>query len=116
MPFWDVFTDAFNGVKDTASNVFGGVKSAATGIYDKVLEPAYNKVIKPIGQKGIDIVTGNLNRIDKLTGAADKAIDSAGKAAEGIGNFLSGDSNFLLYLGVGAAALLVLPKIIDRVL
>lgn len=53
---------------------------------------------------------------DRVADTADRVVDNAGKAADGLGNLLSGNSSILMYLGIGIVAVVVLPKLIDRVL
>jgi hypothetical protein len=53
---------------------------------------------------------------DHVADTADRVVDGAGKAAQGLGDLLSGNSNLLVYAGLGIVAVVVLPKLIDRVL
>jgi phage-related protein len=115
MGIFDSFGDLFSGVKDTFGSVFNGIKDAGSGLY--------NSVLKPIGEKAWGFGQGILNRVDKIQGVGDKLIDASGQVAgglgntaEGLGNFLGGKSNILLYLALGGAALIILPKIVDKVL
>ncbi len=54
--------------------------------------------------------------VDHAADTADRVVDGAGKAAQGLGDLLSGNSSILMYLGIGLVAVVVLPKLIDRVL
>lgn len=53
---------------------------------------------------------------DRVADTADRVVDGAGKAAQGLGDLLSGNSNILVYLGIGLVAVVVIPKVLDRVL
>jgi hypothetical protein len=53
---------------------------------------------------------------DHAADTADRVVDGAGKAAQGLGDLLSGNSNILMYAGLGIVAVVVLPKLIDRIL
>ena len=55
-------------------------------IYKKVLEPGYNHIIKPIGQKTIGFITHSIDRVDRLA-------DSSVLATEGLAK-LPGDKTF----------------------
>jgi hypothetical protein len=125
------FDDIADGFKSTFSTIGNGIKDGFNGFKDKVLEPVwnsgikplYNNVIKPIGEKALQYVQRAADRADKLSGLADRAVDAsgqlvtgAGNAAEGIGNFLGGNSSTLLYIGLGVAGIIILPKLIDKVL
>ena len=92
-------------------------------MYNSVLKPVYNSVLKPIGEKAWGYGQSMLNRFDNINhvadvavGAAGNIVQGAGNAAQGIGSFLGGQSNILLYIGIGAAALLILPELVDKVL
>jgi hypothetical protein len=88
------FDDLGNGIKDTFS-----------GAYDRM---------KGIGEKGYNMVNNNLNRMDRIGAAGERIVDGAANVAEGIGSFLSGNSNILLYIGVIAIGVVVVPKLVDK--
>lgn len=134
MGFGDFFSDAWNGIKDTAGSVFNGVKSAGEGVFNSVLKPVYNgvlkpvgegvynNVLKPVGEKALGLGQNLWNRVDRIQNLGDhvidaggKVIDGAGNAAVGIGDFLGGKSNILLYIALIAGAAIVLPKVLDRI-
>jgi len=105
---FDFVTKGFGSVKDAFSGAFSSVKDAATS--------TWNSALKPIGQAGYNMVQKNLSRLDNLGNTADKLVGGVGNAADGLGNLLAGNSNILVYLGIGALALVVVPKLIDKVL
>ena len=105
---FDFVTKGFGSVKDAFSGAFNSVKDAGGSLY--------NSVLKPIGQRGLSMIDKNLGRLDNLGNTADKLVGGVGNVAEGLGSLLSGQSNVLVYLGIGALALMVVPKIIDKVL
>lgn len=114
--FFDFVGDAFNGIKDGFSGAFNGIKGVGEGVFNSVIKPVYSSVLKPVVDRGVGFFNGALNRVDKISGAADKVIDATGNAVDGIGSFLGGNSNILLYIVAGGAALIVLPKLVDRLL
>ena len=105
---FDFVTKGFGSVKNAFSGAFSSVKDAGGSLY--------NSVLKPIGQRGLSMIDKNLGRLDNLGNTADKLVGGVGNVAEGLGSLLSGQSNVLVYLGIGALALMVVPKIIDKVL
>ena len=107
MGIFDSFGDVFSGIKDGFGSVFNTVKDIGGGILNTGLG-FVNKAMSRLDRIG-DVG-------DKALGAAGQLVGGAGNAAEGIGNFLGGNSNILLYIGVGLVAVMVLPKILDRVL
>lgn len=87
-------------------NIGGGISSGFQKVtnwfkpvYDKVLEPGYNNVIKPIGEKAVGIVTHTIDRVDRLA-------DASVKATEGAANFLN--SNTFTYGMIAIAAVVTL--------
>ena len=61
-------------------------KNVFQPIYKKVLEPGYNNIIRPIGEKTIGFISHSIDRVDKLA-------DSSVKATEGLAS-LAGDKTF----------------------
>jgi len=55
-------------------------------------------------------------KFEKSDKAADKVLDAGTNAADGLANLFGGNSNILVYLGIGLVAVIVLPKVIDKVL
>jgi hypothetical protein len=108
--------DIFSPIKDVFSAPVNAIKDIGGGVWNSVLSPVYNGVVKPIGSRAIGIVNGNLNRMDHLADAGTRVVDAAGNVAEGLGSFLSGNSNILLYIAVAGIAIVVVPKIIDKVM
>jgi hypothetical protein len=90
MGFWDDFATGFRMVADP--------------IYDHTVKPAFNLIDRASGAAG-NVITG-----------AGNIAQGAGNAALGLGDFLGGNSNFLLYAGLGLVAVLVVPKLIDKIL
>ena len=105
---FDFVTKGIGSVKDAFSGAFSSVKDVATS--------TWNSALKPIGQAGYNMVQKNLSRLDNLGNTADKLVGGVGNAADGLGSLLSGQSNILVYLGIEALALVVVPKLIDKVL
>lgn len=58
---------------------------------------------------------GIYNLGDKAFSASENIIDGVGSAAGALDDILSGKSNFLIYAGCALVAVIVLPKLIDRV-
>jgi hypothetical protein len=56
------------------------------------------------------------NKFDKVDRASDKVMDAGTNAAGGLADLLSGNSNILVYAGVALVAVIVLPKVLDKVL
>ena len=56
------------------------------------------------------------DKLDKGNKTADKVLDAGGNAADGLANLFSGNSNILVYAGVALLAVIVLPKVLDKVL
>ena len=55
-------------------------------------------------------------KLDKADRASDKIIDAGTNAAGGLADLLGGNSNILVYAGVALLAVIVLPKVLDKVL
>jgi hypothetical protein len=55
-------------------------------------------------------------KFDKVDHASDKIMDAGTNAAGGLADLLSGNSNILVYAGVALVAVIVLPKVLDKVL
>ena len=102
------------------NNISSWFQKAGNGIYKSVIKPigngiskaydfVYDKVINPVG----NIVKTTLSTGEKLiskTGDAVITVEQAGSsAASGLGSFLSSP---LSYLAIGAAALIILPKLL----
>lgn len=105
----------FDSISDGFTSVFSGVKDFGSGVFDKVLKPIGEKAWS-FGQKALDRVDRIGAVGDKAIGAAGNVVEGAGNVAQGLGNLLSGNSNILVYLGIGLVAVMVVPKIIDKVL
>lgn len=65
-------------------------------------------------------VADKFRRVDHV---ADSVLNGAGNAADaasgllgGLSNLLSGNSNFLLYAGIGIAAIVIVPIVLQKVL
>ena len=82
------------------------------GITD-VFSTPFN-AIKDIGGKAYDMVNNNMNRLNRVADAGTRVVDGAASAVEGIGSFLSGNSNILLYIGVIAVGIVIVPKLVDK--
>ena len=56
------------------------------------------------------------HKLDKVDKASDKVMDASTNAASGLADLLGGNSNILVYAGVALVAVIVLPKVLDKVL
>ena len=82
----------------------GGIKSVGEFVYDKGLKPVYNRA------------EGILNRVDKVNDSIVTAAGGVANGVAGLGDILAGNSSFFLYAGIAIVAILVLPKVLDKVL
>ena len=76
----------------------------------------YDHLIQPIGQKAYDMGNKAMDRFDKLSNLGDHTLDAAGGAVNTLDNLFNGKSNILLYAGLGLMAVLIVPKLVDKVL
>lgn len=108
MGFFDSIGDAFSGA-------WNWTKGAAGDIYNEVLKPvgkdAYNIIGKPaMGFEGqlFNTASGVVRTGEKLVqGTAGNVL----KVEEGVASFISSP---FFYIGLGLVAVIVLPKVIDR--
>ena len=121
------FSTAGNSIYNSVLKPIGnGIASAATTLYNSVLKPAYTNVIVPVANKVADVVQPVFNKLgqvgenllDKGTDLVSKQLDTAGdisgafgSGAKGLGNLMS---NPLAWAGVGLAAIIILPKVLDK--
>ena len=119
MGFGDFFSDAFNWVKGAATDVWNGaIKPVATGIFD---------VAKPIVQPVLGAVGGLVNKVgniggrildsgERIVGAAGRfgehTIENVDKIGGGLANFMSSP---MFYIALGIGAIIILPRVLDRV-
>jgi hypothetical protein len=54
------------------------------------------------------------SKFEKVDQASDKVLNAGGNLVDGLGNLLQG--NTLFYIGIGVVAVIVLPKLLDKVL
>jgi len=111
------FTKAGNSIyKSVLQPIGNGISKAATSIYNSVLKPAYENIIKPVGEASVSFVKTTIASGEKIvSGTADSAIafQKAGSSAVGgLGGFLSNPMSYLL---IGVGAIIILPKILDKV-
>lgn len=118
MGFGDFFSDAFSWVKNAAEDVYNGaIKPAATGIYDvakPILQPvlgAVGGIIGKVGNVGGHIIDSG----DRIVGAAGRfgehTIDNVDKIGGGLANVMSSP---LFYIALGIGAIIVLPKLMEK--
>jgi len=102
MSFFTKFAQGIKGffkrIPKAFEKIGKGIAKGAKAVYHKVLEPAYNKVIKPIGKKIGDFVSHGIDRVDRLA-------DASVSGVEGIGKLLN--SNVFMYGALGIGGLLV---------
>lgn len=65
--------------------------------------------VEHVGERIIDIG-------DRVGTASGEIITATGDIASSIGNVVSGRSNLLLYVGIAIVAVIVLPKVVDKLL
>lgn len=53
---------------------------------------------------------------DRVATSSGQIITATGDLAGGIGSIISGKSHFFVYVGIAVLAVVVLPKIVDKVL
>ena len=56
------------------------------------------------------------SKFEKSDKAADKVLDAGTNAAASLADILGGNSNILVYAGIALVAVIVLPKVLDKVL
>ena len=111
------FTKAGNSIyKSVLQPIGNGISKAATSIYNSVLKPAYENIIKPVGEASVSFVKTTIESGEKMvSGSTNMALgfQKAGSdAVGGLGGFLSNPMSYLL---IGVGAIIILPKILDKV-
>jgi hypothetical protein len=108
MGFFDSIGDAFTGA-------WSWTKGAVSDVYNSVLKPvgqdAYNMVAKPaMNFEGELFNTGST--VAKAGGRfAEGTASNLLKVEQGLGNFISSP---FFYIGIGLVAVIVIPKLVDR--
>ena len=121
------FSSAGNSIYNSVLKPIGnGISSAATTVYNSVLKPAYTNVIVPVANKVADVVQPVFNKLgqvgekllDKGTDLIGKQLDTAGdisgafgSGAKGLGSLMS---NPMSWIAVGIGAVIILPKVLDK--
>ena len=103
------FTKAGNSIyKSVLQPIGNGISKAATSIY--------NSVLKPVGEASVSFVKTTIESGEKMvSGSTNMALgfQKAGSdAVGGLGGFLSNPMSYLL---IGVGAIIILPKILDKV-
>ena len=111
------FKKAGNSIfKSVIKPVGNGISKGATAVYNHVLKPAYENVIKPIGDAGVSLVKTTINSGEKLVeGGADTALSfqkASSGAVGGLGGFLSNPMSYLL---IGVGAIIILPSVLNKI-
>ena len=110
------FKKAGNSIyKSVIQPIGNGISKGVTSIYHSVLKPAYENVIKPIGNMGMGLLKTTVSSGEKfIEGSTDMALnfEKAGSSAMGgLGSFLSSP---LSYVAMGIGAIVILPKVLNK--
>jgi hypothetical protein len=90
------------------NDLWSGIKDAGTTVYDSAIKPVWNKAYDMAGK--------TLNRFENVQNGVDKLTEAGIGAGTNVLDFLGGKSNFLVYAGVVVIAVVILPKLIEKVL
>ena len=108
----DFFKDAGNWVKNAGEDVFNGV-----------VKPVFNDVVKPVATGVFDVAKPVLQPVLGAVGQTGaRLVNASGRFAEGslqnITNLQGGLTNLItspiLYIGLGIVAIILVPKILDK--
>jgi hypothetical protein len=107
MGFLDSISDFF---KD---DVYGGfLKPVGEGAWNSVIKPIYSGVVKPIASDSYQgIVKPLINTTGGLINTGGRFVD---KSADNFLNLQSMISSPLFLIGVGIVAIIVLPKVVEK--
>ena len=101
------FGDIFGSIKDVGGSLFGTVKDLGGSVFGGIKDitaPIFGAVGGLLNRAG-GLVNKNLDRLDSVA-------DSATNAIGGLGSFLSSP---LMWVGLGLAAVIILPKVLDKI-
>ena len=107
MGFFDSVGDFF---KDRVYGDF--LKPVGEGAWNSVLKPVYTSVVKPVvGDSYQGIVKPLINTTGGIINTGGRFVD---KSADNFLNLQSMVSSPLFLIGVGIVAIIVLPKVVDK--